>query len=82
LREHINVHQAPEEANKHAKELKVHMKHFEEAMKKIRPLSIQELNMYKRIAEEFGKPDLTSKMTQARRRRSNGEDEAIVTGTS
>ena len=51
-------------------------------MKKIRPLSIQELNMYKRIAEEFGKPDLTSKMTQARRRRSNGEDEAIVTGTS
>ena len=75
------MHQAPEEANKHAKELKVHMKHFEEAMKKIRPLSIQELNMYKRIAEEFGKPDLTSKMTQARRR-SNGEDEAIVTGTS
>jgi len=58
LREHINVHQAPEEANKHAKELRVHMKHFEAAMKKIRPLSIQELNMHKRIAEEFGKPDL------------------------
>jgi transitional endoplasmic reticulum ATPase len=37
LREHLSMHQAAEEANKHAKELKVHMKHFEEAMKKIRP---------------------------------------------
>jgi transitional endoplasmic reticulum ATPase len=73
LREHINVHQAPEEANKHAKELRVHMKHFEAAMKKIRPLSIQELNMCKRIAEEFGKPDLTSKMTQAKMRQLSQE---------
>ena len=34
------------------------MRHFEEAMKKIRPLSTQELNMYKRMAEQFGKPEL------------------------
>jgi transitional endoplasmic reticulum ATPase len=35
------------------------MKHFEEAMKKIRPLSNQELSMYKTIAQQFGKPELT-----------------------
>jgi hypothetical protein len=28
-------------------------------MKKIRPLSNQELSMYKTIAEQFGKPELT-----------------------
>jgi hypothetical protein len=32
--------------------------HEEEAMKKIRPLSSQELSWYKRIAEQFGKPRL------------------------
>jgi hypothetical protein len=32
------------------------MRHFEEAMIKIRPLSAQELDMYKRIAEQFGRP--------------------------
>ena len=35
------------------------MRHFEEAMKKIRPLSNQELNWYKRIAEQFGRPTPT-----------------------
>ena len=30
------------------------MKHFEEAMKKVRPLSSQELSMYKNIASRFG----------------------------
>jgi hypothetical protein len=34
------------------------MKHFEEAMKKIRPLSNQELSMYKTIAEQFGRPEI------------------------
>jgi hypothetical protein len=33
-----------------------HMRHFEEAMTKIRPLSAQELDIYKRIAEQFGRP--------------------------
>ena len=34
------------------------MKHFEEAMKKIRPLSTQELDMYKKISELFGKSEI------------------------
>ena len=40
------------------KSLKLHLQEFEEAMKKIRPLSSQELTMYKRISEEFGKPEI------------------------
>src|ERR671916_1405645 len=42
-----------------AEDVKIHMKHSEEAMKKIRPLSIQELNMYKTISEQFGKPQMS-----------------------
>ena len=60
LREHISKYQDPKEADKHAQELKIYMRHFEEAMKKIRPLSTQELNMYKRISEQFGKPPVVS----------------------
>ena len=41
------------------KELKIQMKHFEAAIKKIRPLSLQELNMYKTISEQFGKPQMS-----------------------
>ena len=65
LREHISKYQDPKEADNHAQELKIHMKHFEEAMKKIRPLSKQELNMYKGIAEQFGKPDLKRQRQRA-----------------
>jgi transitional endoplasmic reticulum ATPase len=57
LREHVSKYEDPKEADSHIQELKIQMKHFEEAMKKIRPLSTQELSMYKRIAEHFGKPD-------------------------
>ncbi len=56
LREHISKYEKPQEAENHAKELKVHMRHFEEAMKKIRPLSTQELDMYKIISERFERP--------------------------
>lgn len=56
LREHISKYKDPKEAERKAKELKIHMRHFEEAMTKIRPLSAQELDMYKRIAERFGRP--------------------------
>ncbi|NOZ83064.1 MAG: AAA family ATPase [Euryarchaeota archaeon] len=35
------------------KELKVHMKHFEEAMKKVKPISAEELEMYVKAAEKF-----------------------------
>src|SRR5918996_277133 len=60
LREHVSKYKDPKEADSHLQELKVHMKHFEEAMKKIRPLSNQELSMYKSISEQFGKPEIAS----------------------
>jgi transitional endoplasmic reticulum ATPase len=56
LRQHISKYQDPKESENHAKELKITMEHFKEAMKKVRPLSTQELDMYKRIADQFGKP--------------------------
>ena len=43
LREHIAKYKDPKEAKKNAQELKIQTKHFEEAMKKVRPLSSQEL---------------------------------------
>src|ERR671911_203609 len=58
LREHVSKYKDPKEADGHIEELKIHMKHFEEAMKKIRPLSNQELSMYKSISEQFGKPEI------------------------
>jgi transitional endoplasmic reticulum ATPase len=61
LREHVSKYKDPKEAEDHKEELKIHMKHFEDAMKKIRPLSTQELNMYKVISEQFGQPDISSK---------------------
>jgi transitional endoplasmic reticulum ATPase len=56
LREHISKYKEPLEAEKNTKELKIHMRHFEDAMTKIRPLSAQELDMYRKIAERFGRP--------------------------
>ena len=61
LREYVSKYQDPKEANKHAQELRIHLRHFEEAMKKIRPLSTQELNMYKRISEQFGRPEIAGR---------------------
>jgi len=64
LREHISKYKEPLEAQKNTKELKIHMRHFEDAMTKIRPLSSQELDMYKKIAEQFGRPSpLTTTQT-------------------
>jgi len=60
LREHVSKYKDPKEAEEHKEELKIYMPHFENAMKKIRPLSMQELNMYKVIAEQFGKPNIAS----------------------
>jgi transitional endoplasmic reticulum ATPase len=59
LREHISKYGKPQEAESHAKELKIHMRHFEDAMKKVRPLSSQELDMYKMISERFERPSPT-----------------------
>jgi transitional endoplasmic reticulum ATPase len=56
LREHIEKYKDPKKAESAKSELKVKMKNFEEAMKKIRPLSKHEIETYKNIAEQFGKP--------------------------
>jgi transitional endoplasmic reticulum ATPase len=58
LREHISKYPDPKEAEKHTQDLKINMKHFEEAMRKIRPLSKQELDMYKNVAKQFGRPEI------------------------
>lgn len=60
LRGHISKYPEPKESESHAKELKVTMTHFREAMKKVKPLSTQEIDMYKKIADQFGKPASTS----------------------
>jgi transitional endoplasmic reticulum ATPase len=62
MREHVAKYSSPKEADDHAAELRVHLRHVEEAMKKIRPLSAQELDWYKRVAELFGKPRLPSEV--------------------
>src|SRR5215212_4467970 len=58
LREYVSKYPNPNESDKHLQELRIHMNHFEEAMKKIRPLSTQELKMYKTISEQFGRPEV------------------------
>ena len=62
LREHIEKYKDPKKAESAKNELKVHMKNFEEAMKKIRPLSKHEIETYKNIAEQFGKPTTTKEV--------------------
>ena len=54
LEEHISKYPNPEEADKKSIEMKLFMKHFEESMQKIRPLSPQELEVYKKTTEQFG----------------------------
>ena len=67
LREHIAKFKDPKEAEKNVEQLKIHMRHFEEAMKKIRPLSSQELSMYKNIASKFD-PRASSRNSMTSRR--------------
>ena len=62
LREHIEKYKDPKKAESAKNELKVHMKNFEEAMKKIRPLSKHEIDTYKNISEQFGKPATTKEV--------------------
>lgn len=63
LREHIAKYKDPKEAKKNAQELKIQTKHFEEAMKKVRPLSSQELTMYKNIASRFNQNAMAQSTT-------------------
>jgi transitional endoplasmic reticulum ATPase len=58
LREHITKYPDSKEAEKQTKDLKINMKHFDDAMKKIRPLSKQEVDMYKNVANKFGKVEI------------------------
>jgi transitional endoplasmic reticulum ATPase len=58
LREHITKYPDSKEAEKQTKDLKITMKNFDDAMKKIRPLSKQEVDMYKNVANKFGKVEL------------------------
>ncbi|MCD6537643.1 CDC48 family AAA ATPase [Candidatus Bathyarchaeota archaeon] len=53
IREHIMKSKDPDEAKRKVKGLKVHKRHFEEAMRRVKPISKSELEMYKRISEEF-----------------------------
>ncbi|MEM0049284.1 MAG: CDC48 family AAA ATPase [Candidatus Bathyarchaeia archaeon] len=53
IREHIMSNKAPEEAKRNLKELKVYRRHIEEAFKRVKPISQKELEIYKRISEEF-----------------------------
>jgi transitional endoplasmic reticulum ATPase len=58
LREHVSKYPNPKEAENQTKSLKINMKHFEDAMKKIRPLSKQELDVYKNVAQQFGRSEI------------------------
>jgi transitional endoplasmic reticulum ATPase len=62
LREHVAKYKDPKQADLAKGELKIHMKHFEEAMKKIRPLSKHEIDIYKNIAEQFGNPGMAKEV--------------------
>ncbi|HEX6294479.1 MAG TPA: CDC48 family AAA ATPase [Nitrososphaeraceae archaeon] len=54
LREHIlKYNNDIFQAENHAQELKIYNRHFMEAMKKVKPLTNDELNWYKKIAERF-----------------------------
>ena len=53
LREHIAKYKDPKEAKEDPQELKIQTKHFEEAMKKVRPLSSQELTMYQILHQDL-----------------------------
>jgi transitional endoplasmic reticulum ATPase len=85
VREYVSKYKDKKEADNRVKELKIQMRHFEEAMKKIRPLSTQELNIYKRISEQFGKPELASStgegagMSMERGRGEGGTADSAIT---
>jgi len=53
IREHVMANRNPEEAKKNVKDVKVCRRHFEEALGKVKPISQKEMEMYKRISEEF-----------------------------
>ena len=53
IREHITKYKDEKEITEKAKDLKISMHHFEEAMKKVRPLTEQELKQYGQVFQRF-----------------------------
>jgi len=53
LRDFLNKYPNPEEAKRRAEELKITMAHFEEALKKIKPMSKAEYELYMRHIRDF-----------------------------
>ena len=65
MKEHIaRYKQDSDEAERKSDKLVVHLDHFEQALKKIHPLSQQELNWYQRTAQEFGRNNISSRRTR------------------
>src|SRR3989442_1395228 len=53
LRELIGKAKDPEDAKKKAKDLRVSRRTFDEALRKVKPISTEELKMYERFSEQF-----------------------------
>ncbi len=53
IREHLQKYGNPEKAKEKVKEVKIKMEHFKQALKKIKPLSKEQLEFYKKIAHKF-----------------------------
>lgn len=63
LKDHLLKYPNPEEAEKKSDEMKVRLKHFEESMQKIRPLSTQELEWYKKLSDKFERDTRAMRLT-------------------
>jgi transitional endoplasmic reticulum ATPase len=62
LREHISIYADAREADKHSEELRIQMRHFEAAMKKVRPLSTQDTKYVQEDIRTIWKaPNLTKR---------------------
>ncbi|MCL7383295.1 MAG: CDC48 family AAA ATPase [Thaumarchaeota archaeon] len=53
VREHLEKYRNDEEAKKHVNELKVSLRHLEEALKKVTPISRREMEFYQEAIEKF-----------------------------
>ena len=53
IREHLEKYKDEAEARKNAKELKVTMQHFKEALQDVRPMTGQQLKSYMEATEKF-----------------------------
>jgi transitional endoplasmic reticulum ATPase len=53
VREHLEKYRNDEEAKKHVNELKVSLRHLEEALRKVTPISRREMEFYQEAIERF-----------------------------